>query len=207
MGTGDSAPDSRPPAGGCPGPTRSIIKPGSRLINSHSYGMSCGAAPPPNPHRGRVRPKQPEHRQGRTPAPAGLLSPRCHRHPGRVIPCQAARDPLARCYRTGICLRAAAQNPFGRYRRSAEPVGLVVETASQQRRCHRRVLGLQEPNKAVSVRGRRANSAGKHRRSSTPRHRAFGQCTPLQQQRSYSPQPAPHTPTARLRCWHPTPRS
>lgn len=147
MGRGDSAPIAARLLGAAPGPTRSVIKPGSRLINSCSNGMPYGAAPPPNPHRGRVRPKSNPSITKGTRRPRWGCS-----HPGAAATQDAlprARQraiPSPRRYRTGICLRASAQNPFGRCQSSAEPVGLVVAAASQQRRCHRRGLGLEEPS-------------------------------------------------------------
>jgi len=139
----------------------------------HVLQIPTGAASAPNPTRASprahagpggaaltpvlLRPKT------RYPVPGSARSPR----PGVIAPVFA----FVQRHRTRLAGARARPNPSGLLWRPRPNKGAAIAG----------VWGWKSraPNKAVSVRGRRANSAGTHRRSPTPRHRALGQRAPL----------------------------
>lgn len=206
---GDSTPDSRPPAGGCPGPTHSIIKPGSRLINSHSYGTSYGAAPPPNPHRGRVRPKPTRALPRAHAGPSGAALTPVPPRPGTRYPVpgsvRSPRPVLSHWYLPSCSSTEPVRSvpALGRTRQACcggrVPTKALPSPGFGTRRAERRtklcLCGAGEQTAPGSTAGHRPRGTGR----SVNAHRCSG-VAPT----AHSP---PSTPTARLRCRHPTPGS
>lgn len=167
---------------------------------------STSSKSPPGPRPPQI---QPEHHQGHTPAPVGLLSPRCCCDPRRVTPCQAARDPLAPALSHRYLPSCSGTEPvwpvpaLGRTRRACcggrVPTKALPSPGFGAGRAERRtklcLCGAGEQTAPGRTAGHRPRGTG--RSVNARRYRCGGTAPPPRS-------PGLHTPTPRPRCRRPT---